>query len=89
MHQDVYVSFCIVVLFYRVSGYTFTFTSYFMSDYHNKTKTKTKHFPQIILLHSSHKKGFVGKIKTYVSEWQNSKRHLKYLDWISASRHNI
>ena len=46
-HHDVYVSFWIVVLFHRVSGYTFTFTSYFMSDYH--IKTKTKYLPQIIL----------------------------------------
>jgi hypothetical protein len=46
-HHDVYVSLCIVVLFHSVSGYTFTFTSYFMSDYH--IKTKTKQLSQIIL----------------------------------------
>jgi hypothetical protein len=52
-HHDVYVSFCIVVLFHRVSGYTFTITSYFKSDHH--IKTKTKHLPQIIL-YSRHSK---------------------------------
>jgi len=39
-HHDVYVSLCIVVLFHRVSGYTFTFTSYFMSEYYIKTTSK-------------------------------------------------
>jgi predicted MFS family arabinose efflux permease len=42
-HHDVYVSFNIVVLFHGGSWYTFTFTSYFVSDYH--IKTKTKHTP--------------------------------------------
>jgi hypothetical protein len=46
-HHDVYVSLCIVVLFHSVSGYTFTFTSCFISD--NHIITKTKHLPQIIL----------------------------------------
>jgi len=40
-HHDVYVSLCIAVLFHKVSGYTFTFTSYFMSEYHIKTTNKT------------------------------------------------
>jgi len=39
-HYDVCVSLCIVVLFHTVSGYTFTFTSNFMSDYHIKTTNK-------------------------------------------------
>jgi hypothetical protein len=52
-HSEVYVSSCIVVLFHTVSGYTFTFISYIMSEYH--IKTKTKHLPQIIL-YSRHNK---------------------------------
>jgi len=40
-HHDVYVSFFVVVLFHRVSGYTFTVTSYFTSEYHIKTTNKT------------------------------------------------
>jgi len=45
--NDVYISFCNVVIFRRGSVYTFTFPSYFVSDCH--ITTKTKHFPQIIL----------------------------------------
>jgi len=52
-HLDVYISMCIVVLFHTVSGYTFTFTSYFISDYHIKTKQNTF---LIYSLLSSHKK---------------------------------
>ena len=40
-HHDVNVSFCFVVLFHRLSGYTFTFTLGVMSEYHIKTTNKT------------------------------------------------
>ena len=65
-HYDVNVSLCIVVLFHTVSGYTFTFTSYFMSEYHIKTTNKTTSSNYALL--SSQQNAYVGKMKPYVSE---------------------
>jgi hypothetical protein len=64
-HHDVYVSVGIVVLFHRVSGYTFTITSYFMSDKHINTKTKQL---QIVLSTRHSKMHKLKKKKPYVSE---------------------
>jgi hypothetical protein len=61
----VYVIFLIVVLIHRASGYTYTFTSYFISEYNSKITNKTTSSNDY--LNSSQKNAYVGNIKPYVS----------------------
>jgi len=64
--MSIYVSLRMAVLFHKVSGYTFTFISYFMSEYHIKTTNKTTSSNFALL--SSQQNAYVGKMKRYVSE---------------------
>jgi len=60
-HHNVCVSFCIVVLFHSITGYTFIFTSCFMSECHIKTTNKSP--SSNYSLPSSHQNAYVGKMK--------------------------
>jgi len=61
-HHDVCGSFCIVVLFHKVSWYTFIFTSCFMSENHIKTTNETPSSNYSLSL--SHQNAYAGKYKT-------------------------
>jgi hypothetical protein len=76
-HHNVDVTLSIVVLFHRLPGYTFTFTSYFKSDI--TLKKQTKHPLQIIFYSRHTKIHMLENMKRHVSAQRRSKCNTKFI----------